>query len=64
MKLFLEKTDREQEIEFAGTVQELLNHLHINPATVLVARNDELLTESDHVSGRDSIKILSVISGG
>jgi sulfur carrier protein ThiS len=51
-------------LKFEGTVQELLLYLHINPETVLVSRNDELLTESDVVSTVDIVKILSVVSGG
>jgi len=64
MKVFLEKTNEHKEMEFNGTVKDLLKKLNINPEVVLVARNNELVTESDTLSKTDSVKILSVISGG
>ena len=64
MKVFIERSKQEKELKFEGTVQELLLYLHINPETVLVSRNDELITESDVVSPVDTVKILSVVSGG
>jgi len=64
MKLFIEKTNEHKEIEFAGTVNELLKKLNINSEVVLVAKNNELVTEDDQLSKTDTIKILSVISGG
>ena len=64
MKIFIERSNQETEIRFEGTIRELLKHIHINPETVLVSRNDELLTDHDVVSSDDTIKILSVVSGG
>ena len=64
MKIFIERSNQEKEIRFDGTVGELLKHLNVNPETVLVSRNDELLTTADKVSPSDSIKLLSVVSGG
>ena len=64
MKLFLEQQNQNKEIRFTGTVGGLLKHIAVNPETVLVSRGDELLTESDQVSDTDSIKLLSVVSGG
>lgn len=64
MKVFIERTKEEHELQFSGTVRQLLNELKINPEVVLVSRNNELLTDTDKVTGKDSIKILSVVSGG
>lgn len=64
MKLFIERSNQEKEITFEGTVSELLKHIKVNPETVLVSRNDELLTDTDIVSSPDIVKILSVVSGG
>ncbi len=47
-----------------SSVSELLRHLQINPETVLVVRENEVLTEDEALKDNDSIKILSVISGG
>ncbi|MBI3033603.1 MoaD/ThiS family protein [Candidatus Woesearchaeota archaeon] len=64
MKVHIEKEGRDEKLEFNGTVSELLALLKINPETVLVARDDELVTPADRLSNKDKVKILSVISGG
>lgn len=63
MKVFIEKTNETKELE-SKTVNELLSKLKINPTTVIVIRNSELVTEDEQLSSKDEIKILSVISGG
>jgi len=45
-------------------VKEVLRELGINPETVLVVREGELLTEDTRLSEDDQIEIISVISGG
>lgn len=64
MNIFVERTGKQHVLEFAGTVSELLEQLQVNPETVLVSRDGQLLVVSDEVSPRDTIQILSVISGG
>ncbi len=52
-------------ITFAGqTVLDLLRQLKINPETVLVVRNKEVITEEEFLNDHDQIQLLSVISGG
>ncbi|MBS3152837.1 MoaD/ThiS family protein [Candidatus Woesearchaeota archaeon] len=63
MKIYLEKTNEYKDVE-ASTVKELLAKLKINPTTVIVIKNNELVSEDDKVSNKDEIKLLSVISGG
>ncbi|MBI2148847.1 MoaD/ThiS family protein [Candidatus Woesearchaeota archaeon] len=63
MKIYIEKTDEYKEVE-ASTVKELLEKLKINPTTILVTKNNELVTEEEKLTNKDEIKILSVISGG
>lgn len=63
MKVFIEKTNETKEIE-AKTVKELLLKLKINLTTVIVTKNNELVTEDQNLSSKDEVKILSVISGG
>ncbi|HLC85928.1 MAG TPA: MoaD/ThiS family protein [Candidatus Nanoarchaeia archaeon] len=63
MKVFIERTNEHREVK-AETVRELLELLEINPTTVIVARNNELVIDNTKLNRRDSIKILSVISGG
>ena len=45
-------------------VEELLINLDINPDTVLVAKNGEVVLLDEELSENDEIKILSVVSGG
>jgi len=42
----------------------LLDKLKINPVTVIVSRENELITEEERLKDKDKIRILSVISGG
>ncbi|MEM4245442.1 MAG: MoaD/ThiS family protein [Candidatus Nanoarchaeia archaeon] len=63
MKVYIEREDREVKIK-AKTVRELLKKLNINPITVLVAKNNELVTDEVKLSEKDEVKIISVISGG
>lgn len=62
--VFNERDQTTKEVNFSGTVQDLLTNLNINPETVLVVRNNEVITEQEILNNNDSIKLLSVISGG
>ncbi len=53
-----------RKIEFKGSVLELLKKLNINPETVLVTKNNELVNHEEKLEDKDSVKILSVVSGG
>ena len=64
MKVIIEKDQKSKEIPFNGKVKDLLIKLNINPETVIIAKNNELVTLEDNISNNDEIKILSVISGG
>ena len=64
MKVFIERESVTKRLKFNGTVSKLLQQLKLNPAAVLVAKNNSLVTEEDILSDKDEIKILSVISGG
>lgn len=64
MKIFIEKENLNKELKFNGTVEELLSKLKINLTSVMVVRNNELVTEDEKLSDSDQIKILSVVSGG
>ena len=48
----------------ATTVKDLLVELAVNSETVLVTRNNEILTEDELLNNDDTIEILSVVSGG
>ena len=64
MKIFIEKDGLNIEEKFSGKASELLKKLKINSETVLIVKNDELISEDEVLKDSDSIKILSVISGG
>jgi len=63
VKAFIERKNKTEELN-AKTVMDLLKKLNINPETVLVTRDNELLNLNDKLEKKDSIKLLSVISGG
>jgi sulfur carrier protein len=55
---------REVELKGRRRVRELLRDLGVLPGTVMVIRNDELISEEDVVANDDTVEIRSVISGG
>ena len=63
IKVFIERTKERKTVE-ARTVKEALNKLKVNSQTVIVTRDNELLTGDDKLKKGDEIKLLSVISGG
>ena len=45
-------------------VSKLLEHFGINPETVLVIRNETLVTHDERLEEPDTVEIRPVISGG
>ncbi len=64
MEVFIEKESKQMQVDFSGSVKELLDKIRVNAAEVLVVVNGELATDDDKVSENDKVKVLSVISGG
>ena len=64
MEVFIESENKAKKIKFTGTVSQLLVKLNVNPETVIISRNHELVTENDKLTDTDDVKLLSVISGG
>lgn len=65
LTVFNERDNSTQKVNFSGrTVGELLKQLKINPEVVIVTRNDEVITESEKLSDKDRLELLSVVSGG
>lgn len=60
----IEATSETKHINFSGTVEELLDKLKISKSTVLVIKENSLLTHDQELEETDEIKILSVASGG
>jgi len=57
---------QKREVEVSGTrrVRDLLVELGINPESVLVIRDAQLLTHDARVGGEDTIELRPVVSGG
>jgi sulfur carrier protein len=64
VKVRLRNPDRELEVAGGRKVHVVLAELGIDPDTVLVIRERELLTREDRVAEADRIEIRPVISGG
>lgn len=66
VNVFIDKLNKNTylELDNNSTVIDLLKKLNINPVTVIVSRNNELVLEDEELNDNDEIKILSVISGG
>ncbi len=64
MKIFIEREKENKKFDFQGTVQELLDKLKIISETVLVVKNETIITEDELLDNNDEINILSVVSGG
>ena len=64
MKVILRNPRREIEVEGRRRVKELLGELGILPSTVLVIRDNELLTGDAMVGGDDVLEVRPVMSGG
>jgi sulfur carrier protein len=64
VRVRLRNPDREVEVAGGRAVRDVLHELGIDPDTVLVIRERELLTRQDRVDEEDRIEIRPVISGG
>ena len=64
VKVFIEKERKNIEVEFNGSVKDLIETVGVNIEEVIVIKNDVLVTEDEFVSEDDNIKLLSVVSGG
>ena len=64
MKVVLRNPKREITLPGPVRVSKLLEHLGVNPESVLVIRNNTLVTHDDRLDDPDEIEIRPVISGG
>lgn len=64
MKVRLRNPDRELEVQGPKRVHDLLSELSIEPDTVLVIRERELVTRRQRLDDADEVEIRPVISGG
>ena len=52
------------DIKPGSTVKDLIKELKINPVTVVIAKNKEIVTELAKLKDKDSVEFLSVVGGG
>lgn len=64
VRVHLNPQGREIDVQGVSRVGDLLRRLEILPGTVLVIRDDRLLTEDAPLGDDDRIELRSVVSGG
>jgi sulfur carrier protein ThiS len=64
MKIFIERQDKTINKKFEGSASTLLKELKINPQTVVIVRNNAVVTEKETLKNSDTVRLLSVVSGG
>jgi len=64
VKVILRNPRREVDVDGKHRVKDLLSELGILPSTVLVIRDNELLTSDAVVGGDDVVEVRPVMSGG
>ena len=66
INVFFDRENKEKTIEVDenSSVKDLLTKMNINPVTVIVSRDDNIITENEKINDKDKIKLISVISGG
>ena len=64
MNVFIEKENKLLELQKSCTGKELLKSLNINPNTVLLIKNNEVVLLDEPLGKNDDIKIMTVVSGG
>ena len=66
VSVFYDRENKEKAIEIGenSSVKDLLANMKINPVTVIVSRDNNIITEDEKVNDKDKIRLFSVISGG
>jgi len=66
INVFFDRENKEKtvEVDENSSVKDLLGKMKINPVTVIVSKDNNILTEDEKINDRDKIKLISVISGG
>ena len=63
VEVFIERENKTKQVK-ENNLKAVLDNLKINPETVLIVKNDELVTINTKINPKDKIKLLSVVSGG
>ena len=68
MKIYIEKDDKSINVKIGKSKKisgkQLLDKLKINPAAIILVKDDEVVLDDETLEDDNEIKILSVVSGG
>jgi len=66
INVFFDRENKEKTIELDvnSSVKDLLSKMNINPVTVIVSKDNNIIMENEKINDKDKIKLISVISGG
>jgi len=66
INVFFDRENKEKTIELDvnSSVKDLLSKMNINPVTVIVSKDNNIIMETEKINDNDKIKLISVISGG
>ena len=59
-----EKQEKTIDLDENSSLKDLLAKMNINPVTVIVSKEDNIILEDENLKDKDKIKLISVISGG
>jgi len=64
--VFYDRENKEKivELDENSSIKDLLKKMSINPVTVIVSKDDNIILENEKLNDKDKIKLISVISGG
>jgi len=58
------KEEKSIELDDNSSIKDLLAKMSINPVTVIVSKENNIILEDENLKDNDKIRIISVISGG
>ena len=66
INVFFDRENKEKTIKLDAnsSVKDLLSKMNINPVTVIVSKDNNIIMENEKINDKDKIKLISVISGG
>ena len=66
LKVFIERENKRVSINVkeGATISDVLRKLKLNPVTVVITMNNEVVTEGRAIQSEGTLKIHSVVSGG
>ena len=66
INVFFDRENKEQSIQLDenSSVKDLLNKMNINPVTVIVSKDNNIILGEENLNDNDKLQIISVISGG